>query len=205
VEGEKFLGGALNWQVKTYYKRTLPHWHPTDTWLFITFCLFDALPSWRRAQKETSGEVFLNMDRQLDAANTGPMWLKDPKVADMVAQVLRSAHERGLCEIAAWVVMSNHVHLLMKPAAPAADVMKWIKGISARKANEILRRSGQPFWQHESYDHWVRTSEEYRRILRYIEWNPVKAGLTAKPELWPWSSATTAHEQAKACSTLCHM
>ena len=134
---------------------------------------------------------------------TGPTWLKDTRVANAVVEVLHSAQtDRRLCEIGGYVVMSNHVHLLMKPIAPAQEVMKWIKGVSARNANLILGRAGQPFWQSESYDHWVRDSAEYWRIARYIEWNPVKAGLVEKPELWPWSSASQMrHEQAKACST----
>ena len=45
-----------------------------------------------------------------------------------------------------------------------------------------------PFWQDESYDHLVRGDEECQRIRRYIEWNPVKAGLAASPEDFPYSS-----------------
>lgn len=78
------------------------------------------------------------------------MWLKDSRVAGIVVDVLRSAqHEKGLCEIGGFVVMSNHLHLLMKPVAPAGQCMQWIKGVSARKANEILGRTKLPFWQKE--------------------------------------------------------
>jgi REP element-mobilizing transposase RayT len=65
-----------------------------------------------------------------------------------------------------------------------------VKNTSARKANLILGRTGMPFWQDESYDHWVRDAKEFDRIARYIEWNPVKAGLVEQVELWPWSSAS---------------
>jgi REP element-mobilizing transposase RayT len=188
--------------VKVYYERVLPHWHPQEAWLFVTACLFGALPVWKRPEQATSGETFRDMDRLLDSAGAGPVWLKDTRVADAVVQALQSAqHEKLLCEIGGFVVMSNHVHLLMKPVAPAGQCMQWIKGVSARKANEILGRTKLPFWQKESYDHWVRSSDEYGRILRYIEWNPVKAGLVKEPELWVWSSARTTYEQAKACST----
>jgi putative transposase len=189
-------------QVKVYYERVLPHWHPQEAWLSVTFCRFGALPVWKRAEQETAGEAFRDMDRLLDCGDSGPAWLKDIRLAAMVVDVLRIAqHEKCLCEIGGFVVMSNHVHLLMKPIAPAGNCMQWIKGVSARKANEILGRTGQPFWQRESYDRWVRTSDEYRRILRYIEWNPVKAGLVTEPGLWAWSSARTIYEQAKAYST----
>jgi putative transposase len=185
-----------------YYERVLPHWQPQETWLFVTCCLFGALPVWRRAEVGTSGEAFRDMDRRLDVASSGSAWMKEPRVAGAVVDVLRSAqHGKGLCEIGGFVVMSNHVHLLIKPVGTAAVCMQWIKGVSARRANELLGRTGLPFWQKESYDHWVRTSDEYGRILRYIEWNPVKAGLVTAPELWPWSSAGTTYEQATACST----
>ncbi|MGH9490924.1 MAG: transposase, partial [Terriglobales bacterium] len=61
---------------------------------------------------------------------------------------------------------------------------------SARRANCLLGRSG-PFWQHESYDHVVRDAAEGVRIRRYIEANPLRAGLAAQPEDFPWSSAST--------------
>ena len=51
--------------------------------------------------------------------------------------------------------------------------------------------TGEPFWQDETFDHWVRDEWSYRRIVRYIEWNPVKAGLVSEPQQWPWSSAHT--------------
>jgi REP element-mobilizing transposase RayT len=51
-----------------------------------------------------------------------------------------------------------------------------------------LGRRGR-FWQQESYDHWARDEDELERIIRYVEQNPVKAGLVAKAEDWPFSSA----------------
>ena len=49
-----------------------------------------------------------------------------------------------------------------------------------------------PFWQRESYDHWVHDLDELERIIAYVEANPVKAGLIKAPEDWPFSSAPTA-------------
>jgi hypothetical protein len=67
--------------------------------------------------------------------------------------------------------------------------MRGIKGHSAHLANHILDLAGQPFWQDESFDHWVRKPAEAARITQYIENNPVAAGLAAKASEWPWSSA----------------
>ena len=47
----------------------------------------------------------------------------------------------------------------------------------------------EPFWQDESYDHWVRNRQQRDRMVRYIEDNPVSAGLVASAEQWGWSSA----------------
>ncbi len=85
--------------------------------------------------------------------------------------------------------MVNHVHVLIEPEAKLARITKAIKNYSARQANIILGRTGQPFWQDESYDHWVRSREEFEKIVRYIEHNPVAAGIVEKADDWRWSSA----------------
>jgi hypothetical protein len=51
-----------------------------------------------------------------------------------------------------------------------------LKGITAKRANAMLSLTGKPFWQAESYDHLVRNEQEFQRIRRYIEENPVRAG-----------------------------
>ena len=56
--------------------------------------------------------------------------------------------------------------------------MHSLKSYTANEANKLLRRTGQ-FWQHESYDHWVRDEDEMERIVAYINANAVKAGLAA--------------------------
>jgi putative transposase len=91
-------------------------------------------------------------------------------------------------DLIAWVVMPNHVHMLIEVNVALSVVMKTLKCYTARQANKILGRTGQ-FWHHESFDHWVRNDEELRRIIRYIENNPVKARLAARPENYRWSSA----------------
>jgi REP element-mobilizing transposase RayT len=67
--------------------------------------------------------------------------------------------------------------------------MQWLKAATARRANGMLHLSGT-FWQAESYDRWVRSKREWTKIVRYVEWNPVKAGLVKGIEDWPWSSAS---------------
>ena len=82
----------------------------------------------------------------------------------------------------AWVVMPNHVHILMTPLKNVSLIMQRLKGVTAREANQLLCRSGTPFWQHESYDRLVRDAQEFSRIEKYLIWNPVSAGLCTSPE-----------------------
>jgi putative transposase len=85
--------------------------------------------------------------------------------------------------------MPNHVHILILPNAPVLKFMRWLKGSSARRANQLLGRTGNPFWQDESFDHWVRSASELDEIVNYIDRNPAKAGLVRASEVWAWSSA----------------
>ena len=116
-----------------------------------------------------------------------------PEVARVVAEaVVYHDVELRSYDLHAFVVMPNHVHLLVDPLQPMAKVMQSLKGYTARQANRLLGRTGQPFWQKESYDHWVRDAAEFAKITHYVEHNPVKAGLVSTPEEWPWSSAACA-------------
>ena len=126
----------------------------------------------------------------MDRASIGPRWLQDARVAQCVVDALRYGERPlGLYELRAWVVMINHVHLLIHPQVKLSRITKAIKNFSARQANTILGRTGQPFWQDESYDHWVRGPQESEKIVRYVEENPVAAGLVKRAEDWRWSSA----------------
>ena len=85
--------------------------------------------------------------------------------------------------------MANHVHGVALPLVAPSTLFQSIKGFSARAANKLLGRTGEPFWENESYDHWVCDAAEFGRIVRYIENHPVRAGLVARPEEYRWSSA----------------
>ena len=89
----------------------------------------------------------------------------------------------------AFAIMANHVHVLLLPRVPPSRLLKSLKGYTAYQANRVLGRTGEPFWQRESYDHWVRSQEEWQRIAAYIENNPVKAGVVSQAEEYRWASA----------------
>ena len=136
------------------YQRRLPHWQPDNAFVFLTWRLWGTLPSWRRAAiGQSPGQAFVIADRELDRTTQGPMWLKDPRIAQLVMSALRAGdQEHGLYKLRAFVVMANHVHVLLLPAVPVPKITRWLKGTTARRANQVLNRTGQPFWQDESYD-----------------------------------------------------
>ena len=180
----------------TYYERNLPHWHPPGRVIFLTWRLYGSLPGTVIEQlknvKEPSGRQFARAERFLDKGDFGPVWLRQPEIAKNVeCCIIRGASELDQYSLIAYVIMPNHVHLLIEPRLPLRRITNGIKGVSAHNANRILSREGQPFWQGESFDHWVRTPAEGERIRRYIEQNPVKAGLAVSREAWLWSSASS--------------
>lgn len=177
----------------TFYRRHLPHWDPPGQDLFITWRLFDSLPAQFRPPNAavTDGKRFVSFDRELDRARGGPVWLKEPKVAEAAFRELCDAHQhKKLFSLHAYVLMANHVHILVTPLASLSKITHQVKGATAYRANLILSRTHQRFWQDESFDRWVRNPAEGDKIRKYIENNPVMAGLVTRPEDWPWSSAS---------------
>jgi len=175
------------------HRRRLPHQYPEGRELFLTWHLLGSVPPSRFPppnKKFSAGEAFVWIDRYLDTTRTGPMWLKDHRVAKIVEDsIRRGAFELGQYELSAYVVMANHVHMLVLPIADPTKLLRSLKSYTARQANKLLGRSG-PFWQRETYDHWLRKEGEYDRIKTYIENNPVKAGLVTKAADYRWSSAS---------------
>jgi REP element-mobilizing transposase RayT len=129
------------------------------------------------------------MDRLLDNARTGPLYLRRPEIAGMVVEAMRYLERRMDYQLHAYAVMGNHVHVLISPCVPVSNVMQSLKRFTAREGNKMLCLIGRPFWQDESYDRVVRDDAEFVRIAGYIEMNPVSAGIVATPEEFPWSSA----------------
>lgn len=201
---------------KHYYRRSLPHLVPPGALLFITFRLAGSLPAAvlaalrqeRQAAKNHLAEVeldtkermaaalamhkrlFARYDKLLDQCSSNTDWLRQPAIAKMVAAKM---HRLAALDVTVhcFCIMPNHVHLLVQlpedESFSFAKMMQLLKGRTAAAANRLLNRNGQPFWQPESYDHLVRSPAECERVKTYIVHNPVKAGLVASWELWPFS------------------
>ena len=204
-------------EYQPFYRRNLPHIQPTGATFFITTRLHGSLPSEviLRLRDETERRLqiieatadpadkaellyrvekryFGRFDDLLDAAAEGPDWLRDPRIAGIVCDVL---HNRDTItyDLIAYCVMPNHLHVVFTPLLRDADnyhslsrIMHVMKGYTAYEANDLLVRKGT-FWQGESYDHFVRDAAELQRIVYYVIWNPVKAGLVAEWTDWPWT------------------
>lgn len=191
----------------------LPHIKISGAVYFVTFRLADSLPQqtvlklkeqrldlFRRAAQERVDdpsrlrhELFswyaAAVDSVLDQ-EAGAAWLRQPRIADLVVGALRRfEHDRYVLH--AWCVMPNHVHAVVRPLGGHAldEILHSWKSYTGTLANRLLGRAGRTFWQHESYDHWIRDDADLANCVRYTEENPVKAGLCAQIEDWPWSSA----------------
>jgi REP element-mobilizing transposase RayT len=177
--------------VTTSHVRRLPHYHAVGQPIFLTWHLYGSLPPNRAfLPAATAGPAFLAMDRLLDNARTGPLYLRRPEIARMTVQAIHCQDQcLGHYCLHAYVVMANHVHLLVTPRVEVSRITQSLKRFTAREANRMLDLTGQPFWQDESYDRLVRDRPEFQRIARYIEMNPVRAGLVQIPKDFPWSSA----------------
>jgi putative transposase len=221
-------------------ERNLPHIHPPDAILFVTFRLDGTVPKptlrqyyaqkqwWKEEMrritglrlKDNSPEIeeheqrliefsrkwFVKFEDILHKADSGPSWLKDERVAKVVADALHY-RDGKVYRLDAYCIMSNHVHAVFAPILSAEElrqvlvpeglrflsknppldrIMKSLKGYSAWEANGIIGRRGT-FWQRESYDHVVRNNAEFDRIVKYVLNNPVKAGLVKEWHDWKWS------------------
>ena len=171
----------------------LPHFDAPGVTQFVTFQLHDSFPVTRRAEFEAMlNEPDASVKRkQLEAwldRGHGECWLRRPGVAELVEQTLIAADGRDY-RLPAWVVMPNHVHLIVDVwDVPLVKLLNGWKGKSARAANQLLGRRGA-FWQEDYYETLIRDEVHLKRARRYTEQNPVKAFLTKAAREWPWSSA----------------
>jgi REP element-mobilizing transposase RayT len=191
----------------------LPHLKREGVAYFVTFRLADSLPASEilrlKHERETLQADALahkrpltwheeqqllawyseKVDRLLDLGHAA-CWLKQPDIGEMVAGALKFFVGQRY-DLRAWVIIPNHVHAIVwpHPGYNISQILHSWKSFTATQANRILRRKHAPFWQTESYDHWIRNDDERARLVAYIENNPVKARLCARPEDWRWSSA----------------
>jgi REP element-mobilizing transposase RayT len=89
------------------------------------------------------------MDRYLDETRFGPTWLRKQEIAELVAASIQYAESQlQFYTLHAWVIMSNHVHLLVSPHVTPARFLQSVKGYTARESNRrcnaLANRFGKP-------------------------------------------------------------
>ena len=114
--------------------------------------------------------------------------LEREKHRDMVVAALEHARRKYRFRVHGFVVMLDHVHLLVSEPERAllANAMQSFKISSSKRTAGAHRRS--TLWQPRYYDRNIRDAEEFAEKLDYIHNNPGKRNLCARPEEWKWRS-----------------
>jgi len=182
----------------------LPHWQQEDTWIFVTWRLADSLPKARLDAWKEERETWLAfhpepwdediereyherfsdaIDKWLDAGH-GSCLLRDPSNAHIVTEALHH-FEGDRYELAGFVVMPNHVHVLFRPLGDhvLSDIIHSWKRHCSREINKLEGRSGS-LWQADYWDRLIRSQKHFDWVIRYIERNP-KNLLPDQFVLWP--------------------
>jgi len=181
-----------------YSRGYLPHFDGGEIAQFITYRLADSLPksvldTWREElTREAPPNADMVLRRRIEQyldQGYGNCALKDERLATMVQSALLH-YDNQRYKLAAWVVMPNHVHILLttQPGHTLSDVLHTLKSYTAHEANRLRGVKGR-FWQVESFDRFIRDHKHFTTVVAYIENNPVKAKLCDRPEDWPYSSA----------------
>ncbi len=179
------------------HQRNLPHWRQEGATYFLTFRLADSLPQDLLRQMEQERVAWLqrypgNLDAVQKRAlsdflwewqeshldqGLGECWLAQSTVADLMESALKHFDGQRY-QLGSFVIMPNHVHLLVQPAMghTLSDILHSWKSFTSNQANRILGREGK-FWQDESFDRIVRDEAEMIRYGEYIQQNPRKAKL----------------------------
>lgn len=109
----------------------------------------------------------------------------DVSLGRLLVAELRSAQDDALVESLAWVVMPDHLHwLLVLQRGSVSELMRRVKGRSARRINQLNGRSGK-LWQDGFHDRALRREEDILSAARYIVANPLRARLVARVGDYP--------------------
>jgi putative transposase len=144
----------------------------------------------------------------------------DPAVADLFARHLERVRQNHRFRLYAWMIMPEHVHLIIWPRLPASPVRRVLMDLKRvfsrdlleqvrRRAGHLLERLTAPdgemrVWQAGGgYDRNIYGEEERIEKTNYIHQNPVTRGLVAKPIDWPWSSARWYARQREGAVVRC--
>lgn len=177
-----------------YSRGYLPHFDMPSLIQSITFRLVDSLPAhvleaMANERERLDDRAWRQQIEDYLDAGYGACYLRQPEIATLVEEALHYFDGQRY-RLLAWVVMPNHVHVLIETfVGYLLDkvVHSW-KSYTANEANNLLGRNGR-FWYREYFDRYIRDERHYGNVVRYIHHNPVKAGLVEEAVDWPYSSA----------------
>ena len=109
--------------------------------------------------------------------------------------VLRELWEKSMNQygwfVGKYLIMPDHIHLFAVPAIVADPMASWIgswKSLAARRLKEVVGIQ-PPLWQRDYFDRFLRSASSYAREWDYVAMNPVRKGLCARTEDWPWQGS----------------
>ena len=181
-----------------YSRGYLPHIDAGAVPQFLTWRLADSCPAeliekWReelrgKPEEERKQQLYSRVEKYLDQG-LGSCVLRNPIAGRIVQDGLLFYHLVHY-DLHAWSVMPNHVHCLLTPyeGVEFETFLKPLKGYTSREINKAFGGRGNR-WQVDFFDRLIRDEGHFHRVSKYIEWNPVKAGLCSDPKHWAFSSA----------------
>jgi putative transposase len=113
--------------------------------------------------------------------------LGQPSARRVFEQSLERARRRYQFRVIGYVVMPEHVHLLLSEPEDAT-LATALQALKQSVSRTLALRSAQPFWEARYYDFNVWTAKKHTEKLTYLHRNPVARGLVGEPEDWEWSS-----------------
>jgi putative transposase len=114
--------------------------------------------------------------------------LANEGVHEILRRIWTSAGEQNGWWVGDYLLMPDHVHFFARAGCESVPMQKWVqmwKSLSARQWM-AMREVKTPLWQADYFDRYLRTAENYSEKWAYVEANPVRKGLVAKPEDWPY-------------------
>ena len=112
--------------------------------------------------------------------------LANKTVHEGFTEFAKRAAERGVL-VGRYVILPDHIHLFaaFRPGSPGLS--DWMKGLKRTLAARVRRDNIEgEAWQKGFFDHVMRSEESYEQKWRYVQENPVRAGLVEKWRDWPY-------------------
>jgi len=181
------------------FRRRLPHWEADGRLYFVTFCLQGAIPKHVLAEIRAKRELWLKTNHKpwsrdqtityrnhfqkpiedgLDRSE-GICLLKELPYRTIIETSLRF-FDQDRYRLDAFVIMPSHVHVLVLPLSGSSlsKILHSWKSYSSLQINRLRDAEGKRVWQEERFDSIVRSIHHLNWYRRYIQENPIKAGLS---------------------------